>query len=268
MRGTYQGPLQPGGVAGEAAQGSLLASTEVAKKTRTPPPPRRVQAPKVRTGKPAAAGIGRDRRMLVLYAVAASGLVALAIVLGVIFLGGSGDGEEGSGLAAELSAAGCTLRTVPGQRAAPDHSTVPTLQTRVRWNSSPPANGPHYGIPAVWGFYDEPVNPRQVVHNQEHGGVIIWYGPQVSQETKDQLRAFYQEDPNGMLATPYPQLGNKIALTAWTADPQRYMRSGYFGEGHIARCSRFDEDAFRAFRDEYRGKGPERIPINANTPGT
>jgi Protein of unknown function (DUF3105) len=207
---------------------------------------------------------------MLLYAFAASGLVALGVVAGIIALSGGGDGGGGSdrALAQKLAAAGCTLRTVPGERAKPDHSTVPTLTSKVRWNSSPPANGPHYGIPAVWGFYDEPVNPRQVVHNEEHGGVIIWYGPKVPKATRAQLHRFYLEDPNSMLATPYAPLGKKIALTAWTGDPYRYMRKGYFGEGHIAKCSRFDEDAFRAFRDEYRGKGPERIPVAVNRPGT
>jgi len=52
---------------------------------------------------------------------------------------------------------------------------------------------------------------------------------------------------------PLPKLGDKIALTAWT---------------HLASCSTFDESAFKAFRDAYRGKGPERFPVSQLTPGT
>ena len=207
---------------------------------------------------------------MVLYAVAASGLVALAAVLGFLFLAGSDDAGGGSqqALASKLRTAGCTLQTVPGQGARADHSSVPTLETKVNWKTSPPANGPHYGIPAVWGFYDEPVNPRQAVHNLEHGGVVIWWGPKVPESTVEQLRDFYSESPNAMLGTPYPQLGDQIALSAWTGDPERYFENGYYGEGHLAKCDRFDEEAFAAFRDAYRGKGPEGTPISLNRPGT
>jgi hypothetical protein len=97
--------------------------------------------------------------------------------------------------------------------------------------------------------------------------MIIWYGPKISAATKDQLRSFWQESPNGILATPYAPLGSKIALTAWTGDPSRYQRKGYWGDGHIAVGNRFDEKAFTAFRDAFRGKGPERFPMSAMTPG-
>ena len=31
------------------------------------------------------------------------------------------------------------------------------------------------------------MNPRQVVHNEEHGAVVIWWGPKVAKATVDQL---------------------------------------------------------------------------------
>ena len=36
----------------------------------------------------------------------------------------------------------------------------------------------------------------------------------------------------------------------------------------VASCPKFDEKAFTAFRDEFRGKGPERFPVSILTPGT
>jgi hypothetical protein len=99
--------------------------------------------------------------------------------------------------------------------------------------------------------------------------VIIWWGPGVPSSTVDQLEAFYRESPNSMLGTPYAKLGKKIALTAWTIDdPANYYRDGNYGTGHIAICPKFDEDAFKAFRDAFRGKGPEGIPESSNTPGS
>ena len=72
---------------------------------------------------------------------------------------------------------------------------------------------------AVWGFYTEPVNPRMVVHNEEHGGVIIWWGSKVPAATVAKLHAFYNEQPTARFGTPYPKLGSKIAITAWTGNP-------------------------------------------------
>jgi hypothetical protein len=82
------------------------------------------------------------------------------------------------------------------------------------------------------------------------------------------MNGFYNDDPQGILGTPYPKLGDKIALTAWTGDPSHYYVNGDFGVGHIAVCSHYDEKAFKAFRDAYRGKGPEGIPLSSDQPGT
>jgi hypothetical protein len=98
--------------------------------------------------------------------------------------------------------------------------------------------------------------------------VILWWGDKVPNSTIDQLEAFYREVPNSMLGTPYPKLGNKIAISAWTGDPANYGRNGDYGTGHIAICPTFDEGAFKTFRDAFRGQGPEGIPESSNTPGS
>jgi Protein of unknown function (DUF3105) len=257
----------------------------VAKKARTPTPPRRpVQAPKPRTGKQPRRGsagpaAGAGGRPTWLYALAALGPLALLAVVVFLVVGRDTSSPNDAGLAKTMAAAGCTLRTSAGQFAKPDHSTVPTLSTPVKWHTYPPANGPHYGIRAVWNFYDQPVNPRQALHNAEHGGVIIWYGPKISAATREQLRSFYEESPDAMLATPLVGYGKKIAITAWTGNPQTYFRKVNgkvdYGTGHIAVCQSFNKKAFTAFRDTYRAKGPEpdpttggHIPASTNAPGT
>ena len=142
-----------------------------------------------------------------------------------------------------------------------------TTSTKGLWSTDPPSAGGHYGLWAVWGFYRQPVNPRQVVHNEEHGAVVMWWGPKVPASTVDQLQAFYNKSSDGMFGTPYPSLGNKIALTAWTGDPNAYYVNHNYGIGHIAICPTFDEKAFAAFRDAYRGKGPEGIPLSNDQQG-
>jgi uncharacterized protein DUF3105 len=202
---------------------------------------------------------------------AVGGGLVVAIVAAVILLGGGSDKGTES-VAAAMRAAGCTYRDVdplPPKDKNNFHADVKTLTSKVKWSTFPPSAGSHYGNWAIWGFYRSPVNPREVVHNEEHGGVVIWWGPKVPASTVDQLDAFYTEKADSMFGTPIAKLGNKIAITAWTGDPDRYsQRGGYYGVGHIAICSGFDEKAFRTFRDAYRGEGPERIPTELNKPGT
>lgn len=230
----------------------------MAKKTRTPPPPRRVQAPKTRVEHRDA----RQTRML-LFAFAGSGLVGLVIAGLLWTFGGAGADVETA-----VRDAGGTFRTVKSPPHAGDHSDVPTLETKVEWNTDPPSNGKHIGQIGVWNFYDEPVNPRLVVHNLEHGGVAIWWGSDVPAATVDRLREWYADDPVSVIGTPYPKLGDKIALTAWTGNPATYFEDGDYGEGRIAVFPGFDEKAFDTFRDEFRGKGPEGIAMEQNQPGT
>ena len=158
-----------------------------------------------------------------------------------------------------MAAAGCTFKSVKGDSAG---HHVTSLNAKIKYNTFPPSSGTHYYIPAVWDFYTEAVNPKRVVHNEEHGGVVLWWGPQTPASEIEAMRSFYTSSPNAMLGTPYPSLGSKVAITAWTSPP-----SG-IGEGHLATCPTFNEKAFKAFRDAYRGKGPERFPVNTLTPGT
>jgi len=100
-----------------------------------------------------------------------------------------------------------------------DAGAAAKLTTKVKWSTFPPSGGSHYPLWAVWGFYTQPVNPRQVVHNLEHGGVVLWWGPKVPESTVSRLRAFYNQSPTGMFGTPLAGLGNKVAVSAWTGDP-------------------------------------------------
>lgn len=231
------------------------------KKPRTPPPPSRVQAPQRR--KDTRDDMGMQHRA-VLYAISGAGIVALVVVVIVILAFGGHGKTNDAKVAAAMHAAGCTFQTVKAfvPKGQPTHVT--SLTAKLPWNTSPPSNGQHYPVWAVWGFYTSPINPRQVVHNEEHGGVILWWGPKVPASTVAKLRRFYLQQSTGVFGTPYPKLGSKIAITAWTGNPNDYQRGGYFGFGHIGTCSSYTpavERAFTAFRDTYRGKGPEGIPL-------
>jgi hypothetical protein len=236
------------------------------KKARTPMPPRTVQAPRRRDTK-SSNPLAEVPRWVWFVSV---GVIAGVVLIGVILASGGGNTDA----KAAMLAAGCTYKDVkplpPKKDPTNYHADVPSLTTPTKglWSTSPPSAGAHYGLWAVWGFYRTPVNPRQVVHNEEHGAVVIWWGNKVPKSTVDQLESFYNQQPDGVFGTPYPALGDKIALTAWTGNPTDYYRNGNFGMGHIAVCSKFDQKAFDAFRSAYRGNGPEGIPLSADEPGS
>lgn len=171
------------------------------------------------------------------------------MVAAFVLVNRSDDGSQSKmAAAAAMRAAGCTFRTFPGQ--GRNHLTSLTPPKKFKYNSFPPTSGPHYYIPAVWNFYTTPLAQVQQIHNLEHGGIVVQWGSNVPAATVDRLRAFWSESPYALLFAPLPQLGNKIAVEAWT---------------HLATCTHFDERAFTAFRDEYRLKGPERGFTPENT---
>ena len=177
-------------------------------------------------------------------------IVVVAILVVVLTRGGGGSKPVLNSTASRaLSAVGCIYRNYPSE----GRGHVSSLTAKVNYKTFPPTSGTHYVQPAIWNRYTQPLSLIQEVHNLEHGGVIVQYGGKVSQTTVDELTAFYDSSPNGMLLAPLPKLGKKIALTAW----QR-----------LATCPRFDEKAYAAFRDAFRGKGPEGFPVSALTPGS
>ena len=57
--------------------------------------------------------------------------------------------------------------------------------------------------------------------------------------------------------------GSKNANTDWTAPEGGATR----GKVYIATLPKFQKQAFAAFRDAFRGKGPERFPVSQMLPG-
>lgn len=96
------------------------------------------------------------------------------------------------------------------------------------YSSVPATSGPHWDPSGVanWGVYSTPQNETQLVHNLEHGGIVIWYDPErVEQEAIDTLTRYVNaQTASGasgrfkFILTPWggePALGAPIAVTAW-----------------------------------------------------
>ena len=218
----------------------------MAKKSRTPAPPRPVQAPKRRTAAPATTADARRQR-LILYAIAASGVVALAVVLGVLLLTRGSSAANAASAKKAMLVAGCTFNHYPQQ----PRNHVP-LNHKYHYNSFPATSGPHYYQWVIWGIYTEPIRQIQQIHNLEHGGIVIQYGSKVPRSDVEKITAFYNSDTNAMLVAPFPKLGNKIAVEAWT---------------YLSTCTHFNQNAFTKFRDALRYHAPEHYPKSLLQPG-
>ena len=157
----------------------------------------------------------------------------------------------------------------PQGRQATTTSTSPTLTTKVKWSTFPPSGGAPLRPLGDLGLLHAAVNPRQVVHNEEHGGVVIWWGPNVSRATDRRAADFYDESPNGDVR----HADRRPRATRSRSPPGRATRPRYYRERLLRRsassrsCPHFDEKAFTAFRDAFRGHGPEGVPL-APTHGT
>jgi Protein of unknown function (DUF3105) len=181
-------------------------------------------------------------------------IVVAAAVVGIAMAMGGGSGAADTGVFGP-----CVRQTFPAQ----GRQHVQKLSKGFRYNSIPPTSGPHFPTPAIWNLYTQPVEEFRLVHNLEHGGVVVQYGSGVPKATVDKIAAWYSRDPRGLVVAPLPSdlekarpaLRTKIALTAWT---------------HLMTCTTFDEGAFDDFLDDYRGPqgdGPEKFPLDALQPG-
>ena len=224
----------------------------MARKSRTPDPPRRVQAPQPRSG--GDRGEGGGRRWLIPALVAAVGLIAAAAFLALFAFGG-----DDSSNPEVIRKAGCSLETFPAQ----PRQHVQQLEEGFQYNSEPPTSGPHNPIPAPFDFYTEPVEQFRLVHNLEHGAVVIQYGPEVTSRDIESLRSWYSDEPEGLVIAPFATLGGDIALAAWVTESPQDAK----GNGVLARCPGFKGDAFDAFVDEYGFRGPERATREQLPPG-
>jgi hypothetical protein len=235
----------------------------------------------------AAASSGRTR-LIAGYVVA--GVLAAAVLAGLVAVIASGGGGEGGVDAcseAHIKNSGGTSRGLePDCRegSAPPAIKVADLQISadqancelslnlpeegnthvpnsepVQYKTTPPTSGNHNQVPINDGAYITPVtsdtgqetNVRNEVHSLEHGRVGIHYKPSLPEAQQLALKGVFDEDPNGMLLLPDPDMPYDVAVTAWTNELV---------------CPTYNEaalDAIRNFRDTYRGNGPEQqIPID------
>jgi hypothetical protein len=223
------------------------------------------------------------RRLLAGYFVA--GLLGLAVVVGLVIVlaGGGDDGggtEQDGGDAPETAhiqalsgqthdvppddregtvppepqqgdpeaaskEAGCELET-----GLPEEGREHVTDKSVDYETDPPTSGNHNPEQQADGAYAQMPDPLNFVHSLEHGRVEIQYSPDLSEAEQLELKGVFDESPEGVLFFPNPEMDAAVAVAAWT---------------NLLTCDAYEGaptlDAVRAFRDVYRGQGPENVPL-------
>ncbi len=113
------------------------------------------------------------------------------------------------------------------------------------YSSNPPTSGWHWPAPADWGVYVQEEPDERLVHNLEHGGVNVFYRPDLSQEDKNNLETIVLAYPIRVILAPRSANESLISLASW---------------GRLKKLDRFDESEIRDFIQKNRNHGPETFP--------
>jgi hypothetical protein len=168
--------------------------------------------------------------------VAIAGAVVVALVIVVVALLVSGSDSKFAG----------TIQPDEGR----NHVTVGQVPT---YKSVPATSGPHWSsadpaCPMNWGVYTSAVLEPCVLHNLEHGGIVIWYQSGLPADQVARLADFVNAQLQGAqfkyILSPWTgkDFGHPVAVTAW-----RYLL--YLDTA--------DTDAVRGFANQHYGKAPE-----------
>jgi len=183
-----------------------------------------------------------DWRLLAIGGVLLAGVLVVVLVL----LLGSGSNPNAGVAQADDGAThvsdGLSCRENP---AACDASGSP-------YSSLPATSGPHWGTPANWGVYTTAANESQLIHNLEHGGIVIWYDPSLDAASVDTLVRYVEtQTASGVsgrykfILTPWggaDPLGSPVVVTAWRYTLElESADTGAIGEFARARYGRSPE---------------------------
>ncbi len=173
------------------------------------------------------------------------------------------DGEALAQIGAKQSEAGCSQVTKTPASGGSDHRPD---GSKIDYETTPPAFGPHFQVPAPFSrkFYTARDRPAvsTLVHNLEHGYTILWYDDTIANDDERlaQVRAIanlFERDsgPTGkFVVAPWtkddgPALpgGKHVAMTHWSvggggADSQ---------VGVSQYCARASGEAVETFVKDY-----------------
>jgi hypothetical protein len=182
---------------------------------------------------PAGAAGTFDLRLVIIGGVLVVGAIVLVVVL--LFSGGS------SGLIGERQIDNGGGHIAEGQ-------------TGSGYSSTPATSGEHWNTadsPGPWGVYTTPQPQERLLHNLEHGGIVIWYQPnQLDAGGVQALTDYVQQQVRTakfkVILSPWTgkDFDHPIAVTSWNW--LLYLDSADIGQ-------------VRAFVNDHYGQAPEPL---------
>lgn len=173
-------------------------------------------------------------------------VVVTSLVVALIYIQKQ---EESGPVGVGETAAGCTEIETPEEQGA----THVDDGTPVQYSTSPPTSGDHWANPAPSGFNppsslgETPI--ERIVHNMEHGQIIVWYSPDAPASVIDDIEGYFDNTSaaSSLLGEPYEAIESpyNFTITAW---------------GGTQSCQEVSESVLDEFRERFQGKGPEKIP--------
>ena len=212
------------------------------------PPSRHRRRPADRRGRrrtpPVAAGGGfRSKWLLVSFAATAVLFIAALLVPVALPLnfGGSSQGSADG----YVEGIGQQVAVAASRQHFPDTISITTVDPEGY--TVPPTSGQHWNGWVQCGFYRDPVPDERIVHNMEHGNIIVHYNLAASSQVDELAQVF---DDIGLtnlwgVARPYAEIPvGTVALTTWGVV-----------DGPM---DGIDRDRIERFFEAYSGKlGPE-----------
>jgi hypothetical protein len=202
----------------------------------------------------------RRRRLggYALVALVVLGLVGLAV--GRTLADRRAQTQRAEEVAQRLEDIGCTdIEQVAdmGQGHFSSAEELAVADPAMIYETRPATSGRHMGQVAITGVYDKPVDERLVIHNLEHGYVVIWHDDEADPEQVSALRTWAE----GRIDDGFP----KIIVAEYHETLPAEGNFAAVAWNHRQVCEEFDEDVFQVFLDTHHDSPdvPEpRIPAH------
>jgi hypothetical protein len=184
-----------------------------------------------------------DWRLLLIGGVLLVGVVILALVF---LMSGGQDPNQGVAQPDDGNAhvdVGTTCRTAAAPCGADPYSSLPAT------------SGPHWDPSGVanWGVYSTPQNETQLIHNLEHGGIVIWYDPDALDAAQvDELSRYVTTQVSSGISGRF-----KFILSPWGGEEELPAPIVATAWRHLLELEAVDTGALDAFTRERYGIAPE-----------
>jgi hypothetical protein len=123
----------------------------------------------------------------------------------------------------------------------------------VPYSSLPGTSGPHWGTPTNWGVYSTPQNESQLIHNLEHGGIVIWYDPaRVEAAAVDAMSQYVTTQTASGISGRF-----KFILSPWGGEDPLGAPVVVTSWRYLLELDEADTDRIDAFAREHYGDAPE-----------